>query len=266
MRLLFSKVSGPKMTLSETEAYLPGTKQIGVEIDAPSAAGDYSFSILAQVSGCGLESCKKTVSGTFHVPAETAGGFDVYLSPKNMNIMGTRTVMYTLGIRNYGSADRFSIVVDTGSLETSFQPFSLDVAKDTERSVEFDVTPSSGESRIYTVKAIVRSSAGVGMSEAYLTVNELREDAERLAEYVPEAKEELDTFSGDFTFDDWQEFRENTDAAVIRDDAAFQQPDATIPAVIAVVVIIGLLAGIGFYLYRRMNLMSEDDELGIVQP
>ena len=238
-----------------------GQQEVLLRLSAPSAPGDYNFSVVATAQGCTLSDCSRAVKGVLHVRTpqqQPQAGFYAWLSPETKSIMGQQSTMYVLKFQNYDNGQDFTATVATDpGLETGFAPYTAFVAKGDSKSVTFTVRPSTADIRTYKLTGTVTAADGSERkAEAWLTVDEMVADAMNIG--GQDAFIERYNESGGASLEDWQDLRTatGTDGKPIApdtvDDVTPPQPGPNYLLLVTMGVIVGIILILIFLIYKRM--------------
>ncbi|MCD6496273.1 MAG: hypothetical protein J7K54_03310 [Candidatus Aenigmarchaeota archaeon] len=274
MTVSIAKASGDvQMRASETYAQLGGGQQeIQVEVNAPSAAGDYPFSVSVNAEGCSIDDCSRTVDGILHVADASAtpkAGFFIWLSPKTKSITGQQSTQFVARVQNYGEGQEVTVMVtaDEG-LDTDFSPYTVFIEKGQSKSIPFNVRPSENAKASYKITAVAQGKDGTKRSaKSWLTVDEMVADADKLGQddFIKKYNE-----NGGASLEDWEELESLTGNVIDNSDIVFDEPPPG-PGlwvyIIAAVIVAAIAIG-GFIFYRKYQQTSSEqgptwEDLGV---
>jgi hypothetical protein len=172
-------------------------------IAAPQEPGEYKLTARVVPEGCNDQSyCTKVVKGILIVtddnpPEET--GFEVKLTPENIDIKEPGEVIMTLSIVNNDDTRLFesSIAIDPIDGESGFKGESVEIGSYDSHSRVFIFTPGSS-SRLYEVTARVEADGFTSSATSFISIDELATDAARQAEGLgTQAQAELGSWLDD---------------------------------------------------------------------
>ncbi len=142
---------------------------------------EYVLDVTAKIKYCLGSYCEKKTSGKL-ITAESVpetSGFTVRLFPENINIKYLDPVLYELVIKNADkTADYGAALSVPAGMETDFKPKTISLKPDEEISLFFTVMPKE-VSRVYEIKATVKSGNATKQAVSYLSTNEVLTDAMR---------------------------------------------------------------------------------------
>lgn len=257
MEVSVAKASGDvQMRASETQVGLgDGQQEIQVEVSAPSAPGDYHFSVAVSTQGCSIDDCRRTVDGILHVADASAtpqAGFFIWLSPKSKSIIGQQSTQFVARVQNYGEGQKITVMVNADEgIDTDFSPYSVFIEKGQSKSIPFNVRPAENEKASYKITAVAQGADGTKRSaKSWLTVDEMVADADKLGQddFISKYNE-----NGGASLDDWEELESLSGNVIDNTNTSFgETPAGPTPwiYIIAAVIVAALAIG-GFIFYKK---------------
>ncbi len=250
----------------------PEQQEVQIKVNAPSAQGDYPFTLRVSVEDCSISDCTRDVKGVLRVATASdtpQSSLFIWLTPETKSVTGQQGTQFMIRVQNYGEGQEVTVITATDEgLETNFEPYSIFLKKGESKSIPLSVRPATDERRSYEVTAIIEGADGTKRSaKSWLTVDEMVADASKMGQegFIDDYDSE-----GGATVEDWEEL-ESATGNVIYDDDGFtyddesEAPDYTIYIIIAVVAVVAAVSIL--LVYRKMQVREESgttwEDLGL---